>query len=245
MRQELQWCEGANGEMAEGASTARQLREESGLARRIRSGDPQALAELYDRHGALAYSVLLRMLRNPCVAEELTQEVFLRIWNSIGSFDERRGGLKRWIASIARNKAVDYLRSANGQMDRRGCELKEVHAPAAENSLENRILSEDLIRVSRRALQELTERQRQVIRLAYFEGRTQAEIAAQIQAPLGSVKTWIRLGLTSLRKQLDVRVGKTTVAGHRGADKSAISSGVNPARLLETWNVHNGFNFSI
>jgi RNA polymerase sigma-70 factor, ECF subfamily len=204
MKQVPQASQKEKSEMLLPASRLPENAEELGLARRIRLRDPQAMAELYDRHGALAYTVVLRMVRNPCVAEELTQEVFLRVWNSIESFDERRGGLKRWIVGIARNKAVDYLRSAPGQMDRRGCELSEVHAQAIESSLEHRILAEDLLRVSRRALRELTENQQQVIRLAYFEGRTQSEIAAEIQAPLGSVKTWIRLGLKTLRKQLAV-----------------------------------------
>ena len=204
MNQRMQWFVGENIHTAGQPWRVPDTHEESGLARRLRLKDPRAMAELYDRHGALIYSVLLRILANRSIAEELTQEVFLRIWNSIEGFDEQRGGLKRWIVGIARNKAVDYLRSAHGQMERRGCELKEQHAPARENSLENRILTEDLVQASRRALQELTEKQRQVIRLAYFEGRTQSEIAAEIQAPLGSVKTWIRLGLKTLRKQLTV-----------------------------------------
>lgn len=197
MKQQLQPCE--DGSSARVGETL-----DSGLARRIVLKDPEAMAELYDRYGAVAYSVLLRMLRDPCVAEELTQEVFLRLWNRIDRFDERRGELKRWIAAIARNKALDYLRSSDARARRRELGFDRLPGSPRENSLEEQIVTKDLVRASRTAMQHLTEKQREVFCLTYFQGKTQVEIAVQLKAPLGSVKTWVRTGLQRLRKELAI-----------------------------------------
>lgn len=193
---------GVNGALAAETLPLPDVAEESSLAQRIRLKDEQAMGELYGLHGALAYSVLLRVVRNPCIAEELMQEVFLRVWTCIDTFDEHRGGLKKWIVAIARNKAVDYLRSAGAQVEQRACRVNELRRSLQENSFEDRIVTEDLVRVSRRALQQLAGQQRRVVRLTYFDGKTQSQIAAEIQAPLGSVKTWARLGLRKLREEL-------------------------------------------
>jgi RNA polymerase sigma-70 factor, ECF subfamily len=197
MKQQLQPCE-------DGSSASVGETLDSGLARRIVLKDPEAMAELYDRYGAVAYSVLLRMLRDPCVAEELTQEVFLRLWNRIDRFDERRGELKRWIAAIARNKALDYLRSSDARARRRELGFDRLPGSPRENSLEEQIVTKDLVRASRTAMQHLTEKQREVFCLTYFQGKTQVEIAVQLKAPLGSVKTWVRTGLQRLRKELAI-----------------------------------------
>lgn len=172
------------------------------LATRIRQRDPEAMAELYDRDGALVYTILLRMVRNPSVAEDLTQEVFLRVWISIQSFDEQRGSLKRWVAVMARNKGVDYLRSPMGQMNKNSCELSEELPPVVESGAERRVVTADLMRAAKEGMKLLPDRQQEVIRLVYFEGMTQAEIAKRIRVPLGTVKTWVRGGLASLRKHL-------------------------------------------
>jgi RNA polymerase sigma-70 factor, ECF subfamily len=182
------------------------LREQStgdrDLARRIRSKDAEAMAELYDRDGALIYTILLRIVRNPGVAEDLTQEVFLRVWNSIQSFKEERGSLKTWVAVMARNRAVDYMRSPHGRLDRSTCELSEAIAPQHALQSEKARATEDLMRASCDAIKQLGTREQEVIRLAYFEGMTQVEIAKQIKVPLGTVKTWVRAALTNLRKQV-------------------------------------------
>jgi len=176
--------------------------EDRNLAMRIRQRDADAMAELYDRDGALVYTILLRMVRNPTVAEDLTQEVFLRVWISIQSFDEQRGSLKRWVAVMARHKGVDYLRSPAGQMDKRSCELNAELPPVVERGAERELVSADLMRAAREGIALLPDRQQEVIRLAYFEGMTQAEIAKRISVPLGTVKTWVRSGLAGLRKHL-------------------------------------------
>ncbi|MBV9265381.1 MAG: sigma-70 family RNA polymerase sigma factor [Acidobacteriaceae bacterium] len=152
-------------------------------------------------------------MRDPWITQELTQEVFLRVWNSIERFDERRGEFQGWIAAISRNKALDYLRSKNARARRRECPLNKLRDPAKENCLEERIMTEDLVRLSRDVMQQLNEKQRQVFRLTYFEGKTQSEIAAELEAPLGSVKTWARVISKMLRKQGAITPGKVCMCG--------------------------------
>ena len=176
--------------------------EDFRLAHRIRLRDPEAMGELYHRECTLVYSTIRRAVRDSYIAEDLTQEVFLVVWNSIDSFDERRGELKTWILAIARNKAVDYLRSVRGRMDRRDCALNELRLPATKTTLEQGLTNQELLRASREAVEALTARQQQAIYLRYFEGMTNSEIATAIAAPLGSVKSLIRAALIALRKRL-------------------------------------------
>src|SRR5581483_9478213 len=85
------------------------------LAARLQRRDAQALAELYDRYGRLAYAIIARVVRDAAVAEDLTQETFLRVWNRAQAFDAERGALGAWLLAVARNRAIDYLRSAGGR----------------------------------------------------------------------------------------------------------------------------------
>src|SRR6187399_869412 len=91
------------------------LGDESGLAERLRSRDPKVIGEIYDRYGRLVYSLIHRIVRDTGVAEDLTQETFLRIWNRAQAFDVEKGALGPWIITVARNRAIDYLRSSAGQ----------------------------------------------------------------------------------------------------------------------------------
>src|SRR5262249_7819060 len=84
------------------------------LITRLQRRDPQALAELYDRYGRLAYSLILRVVRDVGVAEDLVQETFLRIWNRVQGFDAEKGSVGPWLMAVARNRAIDYLRSTTG-----------------------------------------------------------------------------------------------------------------------------------
>src|SRR3954464_3789282 len=86
------------------------------LAARLKRRDPQAMADLYDRYGRLAYSVILRIVRDGATAEDLVQETFLRVWNRMQGFDCERGSLGPWLLAIARNRAIDYVRSSDGRM---------------------------------------------------------------------------------------------------------------------------------
>lgn len=167
---------------------------------RLQRRDPQALAELYDRYGRLVYSLIVRVVRDGALAEDLVQETFLRVWNRAQGFDAQRGALGPWLLAVARNRAIDYLRSASGR-ERNALELEEVDHPSLYTNMERDILASDKARVIRAALDKLAPNQREVIELAYFEGLTQTEMAERMGQPLGTVKTWVRTALKNLREE--------------------------------------------
>jgi RNA polymerase sigma-70 factor (ECF subfamily) len=170
------------------------------LVVRLQRRDPQALAELYDRYGRLVYSLIVRVVRDGALAEDLVQETFLRVWNRAQGFDAQRGALGPWLLAVARNRAIDYLRSASGR-ERNALELEEVDHPSLYTDMERDILASDKARVIRAALEKLAPNQREVIELAYFEGLTQTEMAERMGQPLGTVKTWVRTALKNLREE--------------------------------------------
>src|SRR5712692_7832509 len=106
------------------------LGDDSELVERLRGREPEAMADLYDRYGRLTYALIFRIVRNPGVVEDLVQETFLRIWNQARAFDARRGALGPWLLTVARNRAIDYLRSADAQMSQRAFELSEMEHPS-------------------------------------------------------------------------------------------------------------------
>jgi RNA polymerase sigma-70 factor (ECF subfamily) len=172
------------------------------LASRLKRRDPQAMADLYDRYGRIAYSLILRIVRDAGLAEDLVQETFLRVWNRAQAFDEQRGALGPWLLAVARNRAIDYIRSSDGRMARSAYELVEMENPALFANLESEILSSDQARRIRAALSKLNPTQRNVIELAYFEGLSQTEMAEKMGQPLGTIKTWVRTALRNLREEL-------------------------------------------
>src|SRR5262249_5531880 len=125
------------------------------LVERLRRREPQAMAELYDRYGALVYSLILRIVREPSVAEDLVQETFIRVWNRVQAFDQERGALGPWLLAVARNRAIDYLRSSTNRMARSVYEIDEVEHPSLFVNMEKEILSSDRIRQVRNALEKL------------------------------------------------------------------------------------------
>ena len=179
--------------------------DDRNLAERLKRGEPPAMAELYDRYGKLAYSVIYRIVRDVGVAEELVQEAFLRVWNRAQGFDAERGALGPWLLAVARNRAIDYVRSSGGKMARGSLELAYAEHPSVFINFEADVLSQDSARRVRGALDRLNENQRHVIELAYFEGLSQSEMAERMGQPLGTVKTWVRTALKNLRQELAER----------------------------------------
>jgi RNA polymerase sigma-70 factor (ECF subfamily) len=171
------------------------------LAARMQQRDPRALAELYDRYGRVAYSLILRVVRDSGIAEDLVQETFLRVWNRIHGFDGQKGSIGPWLLAVARNRAIDHLRSTGGR-ERNAVEYEETGHPSLYCDMEKDILSSDKARVVKSAIQKLSANQRQVIELAYFEGLSQTEMAERMGQPLGTVKTWVRTALKNLRDEL-------------------------------------------
>ncbi|HEY8491443.1 MAG TPA: sigma-70 family RNA polymerase sigma factor [Dehalococcoidia bacterium] len=174
------------------------------LVARLRWRDLAAFEALYDRHAALVYSVAYRVVGNAQAAEDVTQEVFLRLWRRPELFDGSRGRFTTWLLSVARNRAVDEVRSAGRRLQREAPpesgppDLGD--ASAADPELEAQLaLEREAVRA---ALATLPPEQQEVLVLAYFGGLTQQEIAQRLGQPLGTVKTRIRLGMKKLRDRL-------------------------------------------
>lgn len=178
--------------------------DDAALAKRLQARDPQAMSDLYDRYGRITYTLILRIVRDQHLAEDLVQESFLRVWNRMEGFDAARGALGAWVLTVARNRAIDYIRSVEGRMSRNAYELVEMENPSLFANLEREILSADQVRRIRVAVDKLSTNQKQVIELAYFEGLSQTEMSERLHQPLGTVKTWVRTALKNLRDELAV-----------------------------------------
>jgi RNA polymerase sigma-70 factor (ECF subfamily) len=176
--------------------------DDAELAARLKRRDSQAMADLYDRYGRLVYSLILRVVRDTGVAEDLTQETFLRVWNRVQAFDTEKGAFGPWVLTVARNRAIDYLRSVDGRMAQSALEFDALERPAAFADLERDIVNSDRARRLRAAFSKLNANQQMVIELAYFEGLSQTEMAERTRQPLGTVKTWVRSALKVLREEL-------------------------------------------
>lgn len=198
--------------VSSGDSDHLQLGDEE-LLRRLFARDGRAFEALYDRYGDLVYSTALRVLHDRQLAEDVTQEVFARVWRNPESYVAERGRFLTWLVSVTRNRAVDEVRS-RGRRQRHETaspEEQEREFPSEGNDpLVSAELAEQAQAV-REALAEIPPEQREAIELAYFGGLTQQEIAVTLAQPLGTVKTRIRLGMQKLRALLagDLRSERT------------------------------------
>lgn len=172
------------------------------LAERLKQRDPQAMADLYDKYGRLTYVLIHRIVRNVGVAEDLVQETFLRVWNRVQAFDHEKGALGPWVMTVARNRAIDYLRSVDGRMSQNAFELETSESPALFANLETEVLNSDRARRLKAAFEKLTANQKLCIELAYYEGLSQSEMSERMKQPLGTIKTWVRTALKVLRDEL-------------------------------------------
>jgi RNA polymerase sigma-70 factor (ECF subfamily) len=177
----------------------------AGLLARIAAGDQQAFAELYDLMSSRVFGLIRRVLVDPSHSEEVLQEVFLEVWQSAGKFAPNRGQGRSWLLTIAHRRAVDRVRSSQASTDRDvRVGFRDIEAPrddVAEN-VELRIEGRRVVE----ALATLPEAQREALTLAYYGGYSQSEIAALVGAPLGTIKTRMRDGLSRLRNEMGVSV---------------------------------------
>jgi RNA polymerase sigma-70 factor (ECF subfamily) len=179
--------------------------DDAALVARLANGDGNALETLYDKYSRVVYSFSLRMLADPGSAEELTQEVFLRLWRQGYRYESSRGAFLTWLLSVTHNMAIDEIRrrkrrpiAADSTNDDQAMTLLPDHRIDVEGAA----WLTSLQVIVREALREIPAAQRQVIELAYFSGLTQSEIAERLSQPLGTVKTRMRLGLLKLRDRL-------------------------------------------
>jgi RNA polymerase sigma-70 factor, ECF subfamily len=177
------------------------------LVELVATGDQSALATLYDATNRLIYSLILRVLGDVSSAEEVLVDVYTQVWRQAASYDANRGAPLAWMATIARSRAIDRLRS--GWQDQRRKEPLEVlgDAPTNAASPEETTAASERQRFVREALNLLTPEQREVIELAYYSGLSHSEIAEKLKQPLGTVKTRTRLGMMKLREALTPLLG--------------------------------------
>ena len=178
------------------------------LVQRLAAGDESALAEFYDRHGRLAYSLACAIVGDPADAEDVVADAFAQLWRTASSFDAARGGALSWLTTIVRTRALDLLRGQRrrARIVERAATLADDEgiaglAPFADSPTRGIEQSEARLLVQR-SLAELPPPQRRVIELAYYGGLSQSEIAAQLAEPLGTVKTRMRAGMEKLRQSL-------------------------------------------
>jgi RNA polymerase sigma-70 factor (ECF subfamily) len=181
------------------------------LMQQIARGDTQAFEELYDRYVRGCFGLAMKIVREPTVAEEVVQDVFMKLWSRPGIFSSERGKFSGWLLTLVHNRSVDKLRRLkagaagpvlplDGTLDA-GLNLADVLADTAATPYDQ-AWTEEQGRIVREAIKSLPHHQREAIVLAYFGGLTQKEIAERLQEPLGTVKTRTRAALQQLRRSL-------------------------------------------
>jgi RNA polymerase sigma-70 factor (ECF subfamily) len=181
-------------------------RADIALLGRVIARDGSAIGELYDRHSSLLYGLILRILRNRSEAEEVLQEVFVQVWTRAETYHVELGAPVAWLVRIARNRAIDQIR-ANSVRART---VEATPLPPPVETPEARAVMSEQQRAVARALDTLPPEQRELIEHAYFQGLTQSELAERFHLPLGTVKTRVRTGMMTLRRELQqVMVGAT------------------------------------
>lgn len=179
-------------------ATHNQEVNDAALVLALRSGNQEAMAQLYDRYSSVVYAVALRVLGDTGAAEDVLQEVFMQLWCNPSAFDSSRGNLAPWLAVIARNRAVDALRKRRPQTALEEVTLS-VSPDLASEAYRGRVAEK-----VRSALKLMPDAQRSALEMAYFEGYSHSEIASKTGEPLGTIKTRIRNGLMQLRKAVEV-----------------------------------------
>jgi RNA polymerase sigma-70 factor (ECF subfamily) len=174
------------------------------LVARIAEGDERALGELYDRHGPLVYAMAYRVLGERADAEEAAAETFAQAWREAGRFESGRGSVAAWLVTIARTRALDMVRASKRRSRLTLVAASDPRGEAGDwaDTPEGSAIAGERSRLVRDAIAQLTPVQREAIELAYFGGLSQSEIAERLQAPLGTVKTRLRLGMQKLRETL-------------------------------------------
>jgi RNA polymerase sigma-70 factor (ECF subfamily) len=181
------------------ATSGEQLKSEPSdqeCLRRLATGDAEVLGLLYDRYGRLVYAVALRITGDTGSAEEITQDVFLRLWQYADRYSAERGSPSSWLVTIAQRRAIDELRSRRGTSRRREVAMPE--SPPFDDGLDQSTLVQMRVDINE-ALADLPPAQREAIEMAYFGGLSSPEIARRTGQPLGTITTRLRAGLEKLR----------------------------------------------
>ena len=178
----------------------RRAADDGTLARAVVEGDEGALAELYSRYGGQCLGLARRVLADRSLAEEIVQEVFVRLWNDPARFDPERGSMRAWLCTQVHGRSVDLLRAETARRARE--EREAFRSENVDDSLERAVLDLNEAETVRAALDALSAPERDAIELAYFGGHTYREVAVLLEQPEGTVKSRIRAGLLRLRAEL-------------------------------------------
>jgi RNA polymerase sigma-70 factor (ECF subfamily) len=180
----------------------REASPDAALVSLLLQKDVSAFEKLYDKYSRVVYSLVLRIVQQSGLAEEVVQDVFLQLWRNSTLYDAARGPFFPWLITLARNRALDTLRLKSERQRRMENQTDKlfsvVAAPQYEKELDEKRRAERV----RSLVGELNPQQKRVIELAYFQGLSHSEIAAELKEPLGTVKSWIRNGLMRLREGL-------------------------------------------
>jgi RNA polymerase sigma-70 factor (ECF subfamily) len=175
---------------------------DAALVHLLLQNDVGAFEKLYDKYSRVVYSLVLRIVQQTGPAEEVVQDVFLQVWRNSAQYDENRGPFFPWLITLARNRALDSLRLKSERQRRLENQTDElfsvVVAPQYEKDLDDKRRAERI----RSLVGGLKPEQKRAIELAYFQGLSHSEIAAELKEPLGTVKSWIRNGLLRLKEGL-------------------------------------------
>jgi RNA polymerase sigma-70 factor (ECF subfamily) len=183
---------------------ARELRDlaDEDLMQLVRRGDADAFAVVYDRHASSAYSLAYRMMGSRGPAEDVTQEAFLSAWRSGARYDRGRGSVRTWLLGIVHHRAIDAMRRGKVRDFPRVDDENAADRLEADERTDVEVARREEASTILAAIETLPSEQSQVIELAYFGGFTHTEIATMIEAPVGTVKGRMRLGLKKLRDEL-------------------------------------------
>jgi RNA polymerase sigma-70 factor (ECF subfamily) len=175
------------------------------LLRLVARQQESALSELYDRFSRLVFSLALNTLGEPAQAEEVTQEVFLRLWQRAETYDPVQGKASTWIASLARHRAIDVYRRQRNRPEGSllPWDAAEISGLSDNVNVERQVEASQRQQRLRQALAQLPESQRQALAYAFFQGYSHSQIAEALHEPLGTVKTRIRLAMEKLRQLLE------------------------------------------
>jgi RNA polymerase sigma-70 factor (ECF subfamily) len=174
------------------------------LVARVAQGDPDALDEVYGRYARSVYGLAYRILGEPAAAEDVVQDVFLKLWRQPGSYNAERGSLGSWLLGVGHNRAIDVLRRRRSHQEQALPETGEPElVPDGLVDMADVASVRQASEAVRRALMRIPPEQRRVIEMAFFEGKTHVEISEELGEPLGTAKTRIRLGMRKLRALLE------------------------------------------
>lgn len=177
---------------------------DEGLLVRTAQGDQQAFATLYDRFAPRVFGLVRKVVRDPGLSQDTMQDVMTELWRTAPRFDPNRGNAVSWILTLAHRRAVDTVRREQAARDRADTVGRQEDAQRPFDDVSEAVTMADEHGQIRKALDALTDLQRQAIELAYFDGMTYREVAEKLDVPLGTIKTRMRDGMIRLRDTMGV-----------------------------------------